>query len=91
MLASGPRLRLSSGLKNMTVTVATLGFPRIGPRRELKHALESYWSGKSVATELLDAAAGLRAATWARQKALGADVAPERTTSRSTIMCSTPA
>ncbi len=30
----------------MTVTVATLGFPRVGPRRELKTALESYRSGK---------------------------------------------
>ena len=29
--------------------VATLGMPRIGPRRELKTALESYWSGKSDA------------------------------------------
>jgi 5-methyltetrahydropteroyltriglutamate--homocysteine methyltransferase len=29
----------------MTIQVATLGFPRIGPRRELKYALESYWSG----------------------------------------------
>jgi len=34
----------------MTVTIATLGFPRIGPRRELKHALESFWSGKSDET-----------------------------------------
>jgi hypothetical protein len=31
--------------KSMTIQVATLGFPRIGPRRELKYALESYWSG----------------------------------------------
>ncbi|RVT95737.1 5-methyltetrahydropteroyltriglutamate--homocysteine S-methyltransferase [Rhodovarius crocodyli] len=60
----------------MTVTVATLGFPRIGPRRELKTALESYWSGKSGRGELLATAAGLRAATWARQKALGADIVP---------------
>jgi hypothetical protein len=45
--------------------------PRIGPRRELKSALESYWSGKSNAAALLEAAAGLRAANWARQHALG--------------------
>ncbi|AQR72454.1 5-methyltetrahydropteroyltriglutamate--homocysteine S-methyltransferase [Sphingomonas sp. LM7] len=60
----------------MTVTVATLGFPRIGPRRELKHALEAYWSGKATKAELLDAASGLRTAAWARQKALGADWLP---------------
>ena len=37
----------------MTVTVATLGFPRIGPRRELKTALESHWAGKTDAAALL--------------------------------------
>ncbi|MCW4463100.1 5-methyltetrahydropteroyltriglutamate--homocysteine S-methyltransferase [Sphingomonas sp. BT-65] len=60
----------------MTVTIATLGFPRIGPRRELKFALESFWSGKSGETALLEAAAGLRTAAWARQTALGADWLP---------------
>jgi len=60
----------------MTIQVATLGFPRIGPRRELKFALENYWSGKSDADSLSLAAIGLRAAAWARQKALGADILP---------------
>ncbi|MEO7170600.1 MAG: 5-methyltetrahydropteroyltriglutamate--homocysteine S-methyltransferase, partial [Sphingomonas sp.] len=60
----------------MTISVATLGFPRIGPRRELKFALESFWSGKSDADALSFAAQGLRAAAWARQKALGADIIP---------------
>lgn len=60
----------------MSVTVANLGFPRIGPRRELKTALESYWAGKTGRAALLDTAAGLRAATWARQKALGVEVIP---------------
>ncbi|WNO55064.1 5-methyltetrahydropteroyltriglutamate--homocysteine S-methyltransferase [Stakelama saccharophila] len=60
----------------MTVTTATLGFPRIGPRRELKFALEKFWSGKSDETELLGAAAGLRTASWARQNALGVDWLP---------------
>ena len=63
-------------MKIMTVTVATLGFPRIGPRRELKFALEKFWSGKSSEAELRDAAAGLRTAAWARQRALGADWLP---------------
>ena len=60
----------------MTIQVATLGFPRIGPRRELKFALESHWSGKTGAAELQIAAQGLRAAAWARQKSLGADILP---------------
>ncbi|WP_445194043.1 5-methyltetrahydropteroyltriglutamate--homocysteine S-methyltransferase [Sphingomonas sp. Tas61C01] len=60
----------------MTVTVATLGFPRIGPRRELKSALELHWSGASSEADLLEAAAGLRTAAWARQRSLGADWLP---------------
>ena len=60
-------LRPSSGLKNMTITVATLGFPRMGPRRELKHALEAYWAGKASEAELLGSASGLRTAAWARK------------------------
>jgi 5-methyltetrahydropteroyltriglutamate--homocysteine methyltransferase len=57
----------------MTATVATLGFPRIGPRRELKTALERYWSGKTDGETLLRTAAQLRATAWARQRDLGAD------------------
>ncbi|WNJ93151.1 5-methyltetrahydropteroyltriglutamate--homocysteine S-methyltransferase [Bosea sp. 685] len=56
--------------------VATLGTPRIGPRRELKLALESFWSGKSDETALLETSAALRAANWARQKALGVTIIP---------------
>ncbi|VTZ51890.1 hypothetical protein MPC4_500006 [Methylocella tundrae] len=54
-----------------SLPVSTLGTPRIGPRRELKFALESFWSGKLDEAALLEAAAGLRAANWARQRALG--------------------
>lgn len=60
----------------LPVQVATLGFPRIGPKRELKTALEDHWSGKILAKDLLAVAASLRAQTWARQKALGADIVP---------------
>jgi 5-methyltetrahydropteroyltriglutamate--homocysteine methyltransferase len=60
----------------MTVTVATLGFPRIGPKRELKSALESYWSGKTDKPALLATAAELRVQAWKRQQALGATVIP---------------
>jgi 5-methyltetrahydropteroyltriglutamate--homocysteine methyltransferase len=60
----------------LKLPVATLGAPRIGPRRELKLALESYWAGRSSEAQLLEAAAGLRAANWARQKSLGVTVIP---------------
>ncbi|WP_065755413.1 5-methyltetrahydropteroyltriglutamate--homocysteine S-methyltransferase [Bradyrhizobium paxllaeri] len=60
----------------LSIPVATLGTPRMGPRRELKLALESYWAGKSDETQLLEAAAALRAANWARQKSLGVTVIP---------------
>ncbi|GJQ14670.1 hypothetical protein GpartN1_g6461.t1 [Galdieria partita] len=34
-------------------TTATIGYPRIGLNREMKKALEAYWSGKSSLDELL--------------------------------------
>ncbi|MGV7214885.1 5-methyltetrahydropteroyltriglutamate--homocysteine S-methyltransferase [Bradyrhizobium sp. UFLA05-112] len=59
-----------------SLPVATLGMPRIGPRRELKLALEGYWEGKINDRQLLEAAAGLRVANWARQNSLGVTVIP---------------
>ena len=44
---------------NPTSTV--LGYPRQGPDRQLKKAVESYWTGRSTADDLLDAARQLRA------------------------------
>ena len=63
-------------MSHFSLPVATLGTPRIGPRRDLKLALESYWSGKSDESALLTTAAALRAANRARQKALGVTVIP---------------
>jgi 5-methyltetrahydropteroyltriglutamate--homocysteine methyltransferase len=60
----------------MTITTANLGFPRIGAKRELKFALESYWAGKSGAEELIATAKGLRAKNWTLQKDKGIDVIP---------------
>ncbi|WP_433799049.1 5-methyltetrahydropteroyltriglutamate--homocysteine S-methyltransferase [Actinomycetospora sp. CA-084318] len=40
-----------------------LGYPRIGPRRELKKALESYWAGTSSAEDLQAVASEIRAGT----------------------------
>ena len=43
----------------MTILNHTLGFPRVGLRRELKKAQESYWAGNSTREELLAVAAVL--------------------------------
>ncbi|MBO0984469.1 5-methyltetrahydropteroyltriglutamate--homocysteine S-methyltransferase [Rathayibacter sp. SD072] len=52
-------------------TGTILGYPRIGRRRELKKAVEAFWSGAATADELEREAAGLRAATRERLAALG--------------------
>jgi 5-methyltetrahydropteroyltriglutamate--homocysteine methyltransferase len=59
-----------------SLAVASLGTPRIGPRRELKLALESFWSGATDEKALIETGIGLRAANWARQKKLGVSIIP---------------
>ncbi len=53
------------------VIPSSLGFPRVGLRRELKKALEDFWAGRSDAAALEEASRGLRARHWALQKSLG--------------------
>ena len=48
-----------------------LGYPRIGPDRELKRAVESYWKAALDVSGLRERAAALRAATRARLRGLG--------------------
>ena len=48
-----------------------LGYPRIGRRRELKRAVESFWAGRITEQELIETARGLRAATRSRLVELG--------------------
>ncbi|GAA4376797.1 5-methyltetrahydropteroyltriglutamate--homocysteine S-methyltransferase [Agromyces bauzanensis] len=52
-------------------TGTILGYPRIGRRRELKHAVEAFWAGRIDAAELEARAAELRAATRERLVVLG--------------------
>src|SRR6195256_422693 len=57
-----------------TVTVAhILGFPRIGARRELKTALESFWRGELPESELLKVGRDLRGKHWQWQRDAGLD------------------
>jgi len=55
-------------------TIHNLGFPRIGARRELKFALESYWKGASSRDELTALGAQLRQRHW--QDQAGLDLVP---------------
>lgn len=57
----------------------TLGSARIGPRRELKRATESYWAGRISRAELEDVAAGLRRDNWTALAAAGLDSVPVNT------------
>jgi 5-methyltetrahydropteroyltriglutamate--homocysteine methyltransferase len=59
----------------MTIT-HSLGFPRIGVRRELKRALEAYWAGKQTAGELEATGRELRARHWALQAKSGLGFVP---------------
>ncbi|CEH17118.1 cobalamin-independent methionine synthase [Ceraceosorus bombacis] len=58
---------------------AVLGFPRIGPLREVKKANEAYWSGKISSEELLKVAKEQRLLTYQTIKEQGVDVIPTGT------------
>jgi 5-methyltetrahydropteroyltriglutamate--homocysteine methyltransferase len=58
------------------VQSSILGYPRMGPARELKKALEKYWSSQSDERALLNEAARLRALHWKDQAAAGIDIIP---------------
>ena len=51
-----------------------IGFPRIGKKRELKFALEKYWSGETDFAAVETVARTLRSEHWKVQKAAGIDV-----------------
>ncbi|WP_038906711.1 5-methyltetrahydropteroyltriglutamate--homocysteine S-methyltransferase [Dickeya oryzae] len=60
----------------MAILNHTLGFPRVGLRRELKKAQESYWAGNSTQEELLNVGRELRARHWQQQKDAGVELLP---------------
>ncbi|CFQ93834.1 5-methyltetrahydropteroyltriglutamate/homocysteine S-methyltransferase [Yersinia enterocolitica] len=64
------------GNKTMTILNHTLGFPRVGLKRELKKAQESYWAGNSTQEELLNVGRELRACHWQQQQQAGVDLVP---------------
>jgi len=55
---------------------AVLGFPRIGPFREVKKAVESYWGDKSSAEDLEKVAKEVRLGNYKTIKDAGVDIIP---------------
>ncbi len=53
-----------------------LGYPRIGNKRELKKACESFWAGKITQKDLLASARQIRVKNWQTQSAAGIDLIP---------------
>ncbi|MGB5445194.1 MAG: 5-methyltetrahydropteroyltriglutamate--homocysteine S-methyltransferase [Psychromonas sp.] len=51
-----------------------LGFPRIGNKRQLKFAQESFWKGQITEATLQDTARSLRQENWLSQQALDLDL-----------------
>lgn len=62
-----------------TIGTTVLGYPRIGPARELKRALEAYWAGTSTEKELQATARRLREQTWTTLRDQGLDSIPSST------------
>jgi len=58
------------------VLATNLGFPRIGPKRELKKAVESFWKKEVSLEELQAEAKRIRGENWQFQKEQGLDVIP---------------
>jgi len=51
-----------------------LGYPRIGEKRELKKANESFWAGKISEEELLAVAENIRVHNWTLQREAGVEL-----------------
>ncbi|WP_206615162.1 5-methyltetrahydropteroyltriglutamate--homocysteine S-methyltransferase [Rhodococcus spongiicola] len=63
----------------LAFTATVLGSPRIGPRRELKKAVESYWAGNLDASALESVGRDLRRRTWTELVDAGIDSVPVNT------------
>jgi len=66
---------MSKGNKT-TIKTHSLGYPRIGAKRELKKATEAYWKGDLPLSELIATGKTLRETNWKKQQAAGIDLIP---------------
>ncbi|KAK2632017.1 hypothetical protein EUGRSUZ_L02116 [Eucalyptus grandis] len=56
-----------------------VGYPRFGPNRELKSALESFWHGKRTTKDLLEVGDHLSSSFWKQMAAVGIKYIPSNT------------
>ena len=61
------------------MTSHVVGYPRMGPKRELKFALESFWDKKSSAADLEKVAKDLRCSIWNQMSSAGISFIPSNT------------
>ncbi|KAL4318174.1 hypothetical protein GQ457_18G005660 [Hibiscus cannabinus] len=77
---TSPRFSLPSfSIRAMTSHSHIVGYPRIGPKRELKFALESFWEGKSKAEDLKQVGADIRTSIWKQMAEVGIKFIPSNT------------
>ena len=72
-------MRTNPAATGPSVRSTVHGYPRIGPDRELKRAIESYWKGTTTAHELEIIASDLREDVYARLRRAGVDDIPSNT------------
>ncbi len=60
----------------MSIRTAVTGFARIGEKRELKRAVESFWKGEIDMAQLNETAAALRRKHWELQREQGIELIP---------------
>ncbi|KAJ4872700.1 5-methyltetrahydropteroyltriglutamate--homocysteine methyltransferase 1 [Raphanus sativus] len=56
-----------------------VGYPRMGPKRELKFALESFWDKKTTAEDLQKVSADIRSGIWKQMSEAGTKYIPSNT------------
>ncbi|SCU72038.1 5-methyltetrahydropteroyltriglutamate-homocysteine S-methyltransferase, putative [Trypanosoma equiperdum] len=67
---------MTTATRRAKIITHTLGFPRFGVQRELKGALESYWSGAVTEDNLRETAREVRFRHWRQQMERGVDMIP---------------
>ncbi len=67
---------MKEGRQYVMAIATNLGFPRIGTKRELKRAVESFWAGKIGPGELESTARALRREHWRLQQDIGIEHIP---------------
>nr|BAE07181.1 methionine synthase [Beta vulgaris] len=70
---------MASGSSSSEMASHIVGYPRMGPKRELKFALESFWDGKSSADDLKKVSADLRSSIWKQMSDAGIKYIPSNT------------